>query len=58
MSKDKNNVVTLDDARWKKNLEKKEEKVDAMRERFEQAFPDKPTPVKDFLKKKKSKKKK
>ena len=50
----KDNVVTLDSARWKR----KEEKVDAMRERFEQAFPDKPTPVKDYLKNKKNKKKK
>lgn len=54
----KDNVVTLDSARWKKEIERKEEKVDAMRERFEQAFPDKPTPVKDYLKNKKNKKKK
>jgi len=54
----KDNVITLDNARWKKEIERKEEKVDAMRERFEQAFPDKPTPVKDYLKSKKSKKKK
>lgn len=54
----KDNVVTLDQARWKKTIERKEDKVEAMRERFVQAFPDKPTPVKDFLNKKKSKKKK
>lgn len=54
----KDNVVTLDQARWKKELERKEEKVDEMRERFAQAFPDKPKPVKDYLNKKKSKKKK
>ncbi|WP_430463022.1 tRNA (uracil-5-)-methyltransferase [Thalassolituus sp. LLYu03] len=36
----------------------KDAKLDAMRARFEQAFPDKPTPVKDYLKKKRDSKKK
>ena len=49
-------VVDMSDARWKKEHERKEEKVESMRKRFEQAFPDKPTPVKDYLKKKRSKK--
>jgi len=51
-------VVSLDDARWAKEHEKKEEKVESLARRFEQAFPNKPTPVKDYLKKKRSKKKK
>jgi len=38
--------------------EQKEARVEALRERFAQALPDKPTPVKDYLKKKRAKKKK
>lgn len=36
---------------------KKEEKVDDIKRRFEALFPDKPRPVKDYLNKKRSKKK-
>ena len=35
----------------------KEAKVDAIRERFANALPDRKTPVKDYLRKKKAKKK-
>ncbi len=35
----------------------KEEKVDNIKRRFESLFPDKPRPVKDYLAKKKRKKK-
>ena len=35
----------------------KEEKVQSIRERFEKALPTKATPVKDFLRKKKARKK-
>jgi len=35
----------------------KEEKVEAIRERFAQALPDRKTPVKDYLRKKRAKKK-
>lgn len=35
----------------------KEERLDALRERFASALPDRKTPVKDYLKKKRSKKK-
>ncbi len=52
-----NNIVDLSEARWKKEHERKDEKVDAMRKRFEHAFPDKPTPIKDYMKKKRRKKK-
>ena len=52
------NVVSLQDARWAKNLEDKEEKLDNMAKRFEEAMPAKATPVKDFLKKKRKNKKK
>lgn len=52
-----NKVVSLDEARWAKILEKKEEKVEEMAQRFETAMPTKATPVKDFLKKKRKKKK-
>jgi hypothetical protein len=37
--------------------DEKEAKVEAMRERFAAALPDKKTPVKDYLKKKRAKKK-
>jgi hypothetical protein len=50
-------VVSLDEARWAKAHEKKEEKVEEMAQRFETAMPTKATPVKDFLKKKRKKKK-
>jgi len=43
--------------RAERSHREKEEKVDAMRKRFEEAFPEKKTPVKDFLRKKKAKKK-
>lgn len=51
-------VVSLEEARHEKNLELKEEKLINMAERFERALPTKSTPVKDFLKAKKSKKNK
>ncbi len=56
MKKSKN-VVSLADARRLKNHEVKEEKLDAMAQRFEDAMPTKATPIKDFLRKKKNKKK-
>ncbi len=37
--------------------DEKDAKADAMRQRFEAAFPDKPRPVKEYLKKKKASKK-
>lgn len=40
-----------------KDHDRKDAKVEEMRERFKAALPDKKTPVKDFLKKKKAKKK-
>lgn len=52
------NIVTLDFAREAKELERKEEKVAKMAERFEAALPNKATPVKDYLKKKRKAKKK
>jgi hypothetical protein len=52
------NVVALDDARWAKEHQRKEEKVEQLAQRFEQALPSKATPVKDYLKKKRTKKKK
>jgi len=55
---DNGNVVGMDDARWKKELVRKEEKVDAIRARFANAFPEKPKPVAAYLKKKRSQKKK
>lgn len=51
-------VVSLDEARWAKEHQRKEEKVEQMAQRFEQALPTKATPVKDYLKKKRNKKKK
>ncbi len=51
-------VVNLADARRSKEHERKEDVLDSMAERFEGAFPTKATPVKDFLRKKKNKKKK
>jgi hypothetical protein len=57
MSKAKNNVVSLDKARWSKEHERKDDIVDAMAQRFEAALPSKATPVKDYLKKKRAKKK-
>ena len=35
----------------------KENRAQSLRERFESALPDKPTPVKDYFKKKRSRKK-
>lgn len=51
------NVVDFANAKWAKDLERKDEKVQDMRKRFAAALPDKKTPVKDFLRKKKAKKK-
>mgnify|MGYP000263799399 CR=1 FL=1 len=50
-------VVSLADARRLKEHDRKEEKLGEMAERFEAALPTKATPVKDFLRKKKNKKK-
>lgn len=50
-------VTTLDKARWKKRHKDKQEKVDALAERFANALRDKATPVKDYLAKKRKKKK-
>jgi phage anti-repressor protein len=55
---DSDNVVTLDTAREAKMLERKEERVAKMARRFEAALPNKATPVKDYLKKKRKAKKK
>ncbi|MBA4501831.1 tRNA (uracil-5-)-methyltransferase [Marinobacterium marinum] len=41
----------------RRQQEQKEERVDAMRARFAAALPDKPTPVKDYFKKKRKQKK-
>jgi len=57
MAKEKSNVVTMDKARWSKVNQRKDDIVDAMAQRFEAAFPSKATPVKDYLKKKRAKKK-
>ncbi|GAA0785060.1 tRNA (uracil-5-)-methyltransferase [Marinobacterium sediminicola] len=43
--------------RERKQHERKESRVESMRERFAAALPDKPTPVKDYFKKKRAKKK-
>lgn len=55
------NVVDFNKAtdklKHKRVLDEKEAKVEEMRQRFAKALPDKPTPVKDYLKKKKAKKK-
>ena len=40
-----------------KEHERKEAKVESLRQRFSAALPDKKTPVKDYLRKKKQKKK-
>ena len=37
--------------------DEKDAKAEALRQRFAQALPDKPTPVKDYLKRKRAKKK-
>lgn len=61
MADSNNKVVDFTKAGEKHRAEKshreKEEKVDEMRKRFSNAFPEKSTPVKDYLKKKKAKKK-
>lgn len=44
--------------RHEKAHQKKEEKIENMRERFAQALPERKTPVKDYLRKKRLKKKK
>lgn len=55
------NVVDFNKAtdklKHKRVLDEKEAKVAEMRQRFANALPDKPTPVKDYLKKKRAKKK-
>ncbi|WP_396589061.1 tRNA (uracil-5-)-methyltransferase [Bermanella sp. R86510] len=50
-------VATLDKAKWRRKHKQKDEKVEQLAERFAQALPDKATPVKDYLKKKRAKKK-
>jgi len=57
MTKAKSNIVSMDKARWSKENERKDDIVDAMAQRFEAALPGKATPVKDYLKKKRAKKK-
>ncbi len=56
---DSTDVLDFAQAVERRRHEKREEKVADIREQFDRAFkPDsKPTPVKDFLRKKKSKKK-
>ena len=58
---DKSNVVSFDKAgekhRHSRMHDAKEAKIEEMKNRFKAALPDKPTPVKDYLKKKRSKKK-
>ncbi|MGR6874520.1 hypothetical protein ACU6U9_20000 [Pseudomonas sp. HK3] len=51
-------VVSLDSVREAKELDRKEEKVAAMAQRFEMALPTKATPIKDYLKKKRNAKNK
>ena len=51
-------VVSIADARREKDLDRKEAKLAELAERFENALPTKATPVKDYLKSKKKKKKK
>ncbi|GAA0685107.1 hypothetical protein GCM10009104_08290 [Marinobacterium maritimum] len=46
-----------DKHRHRRQHEQKEGRVDALRERFAAALPSKPTPVKDYFKKKRAKKK-
>lgn len=46
-----------DKHRHRKEHEQKEGRVEAMRERFAAALPSKPTPVKDYFRKKRAKKK-
>ena len=46
-----------DKHRHERRNDEKDAKAEAMRQRFAAAFPDKPTPVKDYLKKKKARKK-
>lgn len=53
-----NKVVSLDSAREAKELDRKEEKVASMAQRFEMALPTKATPIKDYLKKKRKAKNK
>ncbi len=43
--------------RHRRQHEQKEDRVEALRERFAAALPDKPAPVKDYFKKKRAKKK-
>ena len=63
MMSENNNVSVVDFAsasrKFKHDREhdRKEAKVDEMKARFSNALPDKKTPVKDFLRKKKAKKK-
>ena len=61
MSDPDNKVVDFGKAGEKLRHERthrdKEEKVEDLRQRFANAFPEKATPVKDYLRKKKSRKK-
>lgn len=50
-------VVDFAAAGDKHRHKRKENRVEAMRERFTAALPDKPTPVKDYFKKKRAKNK-
>lgn len=58
---DSDNVVSFEQAgarhRHARMHREKEEKVDELRERFAAALPDRKTPVKDYLRKKKARKK-
>ena len=60
-SSDKSNVVDFASASEKHRVDRdhqrREEQVDALRQRFAEALPERKTPVKDFLRKKKSRKK-
>lgn len=63
MTKDTSNVTVVDfqkageKHREERSHREKEAKVDAIRERFAAALPEKKRPVRDYLKKKKAKKK-
>lgn len=58
---DEENVVDFSQAsekhRHEKTHQEKEEKVEHMRARFAKALPDKPRPVREYLRRKRSKKK-
>ncbi|MBM95534.1 MAG: tRNA (uracil-5-)-methyltransferase [Oceanospirillaceae bacterium] len=60
-SSDKPKVVDFATASEKhradRDHQRREDKVESIRKRFDEAFPERKTPVKDFLRKKKDKKK-